>query len=156
MLKLDAIGHLGQDAIASPVEDKVVINFSIAHNERPKKDQKHGRTVWIRCALWQREETKLTDYLKKGQLVYVSGYPKVFTYTNKELETVAGLELVVDSVELLGKKPEKESDSHQGQASTADADSNDLQAVYDQVDRKRKVAATMTPGNPKPEDFDHE
>lgn len=156
MLKLEAIGHLGQDAIASPVEDRVVINFSIAHNERPKKGQEVGRTVWIRCALWQRNETKLTEYLRKGQLVFVSGYPKVSTYTTKDLETNAGLELVIDSIELLGKKPDKEPDNQQSQPSASQADSGDPQSVYDEVDRKRKVPATMTPGNPSAEDFAHD
>ena len=68
---LTIVGRLGQDARTNKVGGTAVANFSVAakagYGEREQ-------TVWVDCAMWgQRAESRLVDYLKKGQQVCVSG-----------------------------------------------------------------------------------
>ena len=49
MIKLQAIGHLGKDAIVNNVNGKNVINFTVAHTEKFKDAQgvQKDKTVWV-------------------------------------------------------------------------------------------------------------
>jgi len=71
MNTLIVTGNLGRDANIKSVSGSTVANFSVAakagYGEREQ-------TIWIDCALWgKRAESRLVDYLKKGQMVCVSG-----------------------------------------------------------------------------------
>lgn len=101
MLKLQAIGHIGQDATIKDVNGKKVTNFSVAHTDKYK--DKNGvateKTTWVDCALWDSEN--VTQYLKKGTLVYVEGRPESESYTTKEGEVKDKIKLSVSRLELL-------------------------------------------------------
>lgn len=103
MIKMQVIGHLGGDCTLNNVNGKNVINFSVAHTEKFKDNLGVVKesTTWVACSWWV-ERVAITDYLKKGQQVYVEGAPSVSTYTGQRNETVASLRLRVQSVQLLG------------------------------------------------------
>ncbi len=62
-------------------------------------------TLWIRCNIWgKKAESKLTDYLVKGQLVEVSGELSESTWPDKEGNERKSLELKVHGIKLHGKK----------------------------------------------------
>jgi single-strand DNA-binding protein len=107
MIKLQIIGNLGKDCIQKDVNGKNVINFNVAHQEKFKDAQGNlkERTTWVNCAYWT-DRTGIVPYLKKGQQVYVEGTPDVELYTNKENQPAATLRLRVQSVQLLGGRPE--------------------------------------------------
>ncbi len=105
MLKLIAIGNLGQDAIVRTVNGKEVINFSIAHNDRFTDSQgvRQERTTWVECAHWRDQAAKLAQHLKKGTQVYLEGAPQVDSYIDKSTgEVVTKQRLRVLRLELLG------------------------------------------------------
>ncbi|MEL7249906.1 MAG: single-stranded DNA-binding protein [Bacteroidota bacterium] len=107
MLKASAIGNVGSDAVVRHVNGKNVISFPIAHNEKYQDAQgvKHEKTIWIDCSIWRKENTRLVEYLKKGQLVYVEGIPKSEAYVQKESgELRSSLKLTVMNLQLLGSK----------------------------------------------------
>lgn len=124
MLKTQLIGHLGKDAEVRDAAGKKVISFAVAHTEKytDRNGAKQEKTTWVNCSLWrQPDKTGIAQYLTKGTQVYVEGTPSVRTYENKEGQTLASLELTVQSIELLGggkgtKRP----------ASTYDAGDEDL------------------------------
>lgn len=109
MLKLTAIGNLGRDAEVKDVAGRKVIEFSIAHSERytDRSGQQQERTTWVRCSYWRDgDRVGVAEYLKKGKQVYVEGIPQVSSYTTKEGQPGASLDLRVTSLELIGGRSE--------------------------------------------------
>ena len=105
MLNATAIGNLGKDAVLRHVNGKSVVSFSIAHNER-YVDQDgviNERTTWIDCSFWRNDDAKVSNFLKKGQLVYVEGTPSAAGYRPKDSNEIRGaLRLKVRKLDLLG------------------------------------------------------
>lgn len=103
MIKLQIVGNLGKDCIVKEINGKNVINFSVAHTERYKDStgNQKERTTWVECAYWT-DRTALSQYLKKGQMVYAEGAPEADAYTNKEGQAAATLRMRVQNIQLLG------------------------------------------------------
>ncbi len=100
MIKLTAIGNLGRDSVTNEVGGRHVINFSVAHTERFKEQEK---TIWVECAYWT-EKLGIAPYLKKGTTVYVEGSPDIRTYQTNDGRQGVSLTLRVQSVQLVGGK----------------------------------------------------
>jgi single-strand DNA-binding protein len=102
MIKLQCIGHLGQDATVNTVNGKTVINFSVAHSEKYKNKEgvEVNKSTWVSCAYWS-DRINVAMYLKKGTQVYVEGIPEAKTYTSKTNEMLPQLNLRVISLSLL-------------------------------------------------------
>lgn len=103
MVKLQIIGHLGQDATVNNVNGKSVINFSVAHSEKYKNKEgvEVSKSIWVSCAYWT-DRTNVSLYLKKGTLVYAEGVPEAKTYRNQNTnEVMPQLSLRVTSIQLL-------------------------------------------------------
>ena len=113
MLKTEIIGHLGQNAKINDVNGKSVINFSIADTIKYKDSngEQIKRTTWVNCQFWN-DNTKIADYLTKGRLVYVEGYPNVRIFEDSNKEMKAALNLKVNTLQLLGRNEEKEKKNH--------------------------------------------
>lgn len=107
MIKLQVIGNLGKDCITNNVNGKTVMNFNVAHTERFRDAQgnQKDKTIWVECAYWT-DRTGIAPYLRKGTQVYVEGNPEVRTYTKNDGSFGASLTLRVQSVQLLGSRPE--------------------------------------------------
>ena len=105
MIKLTAIGNLGKDCTVNTVNNKTVINFSVAHTEKFKDNMgvQKDKTIWVECAYWT-DRTAIAPYLKKGTQVYVEGTPDIRSYTTNDGKTGSSLTLRVQSVQLIGGK----------------------------------------------------
>jgi single-strand DNA-binding protein len=103
MVKISAIGHLGQDSRVAENNGQHVINFSIASTEKWKdaNGEVKEKTTWIDCAYWTKS-VAIAQYLKKGTQVYVEGVPEVRTYTSREGEIRPVLSVRILQVKLLG------------------------------------------------------
>jgi len=112
MIKLQIIGHLGTDCTTNEVNGKTVINFPVAHSEKYKDSQGNlvDKTTWVKCAYWT-DRTAITQYLKKGQLVYAEGVPEAEGFLNKENKNAASLKLKVFQIQLLGSKNDNQGGS---------------------------------------------
>lgn len=112
MLKLQAIGHIGQDAIVNVVNGKNVINFSVAHSEKYKNAGgiEMQKTTWVSCNYWT-DKTGVAQYLKRGVQVFVEGQPDVKMYEDKNRQQQAELKLRVVQIQLLGSRDKPESGS---------------------------------------------
>jgi single-strand DNA-binding protein len=128
MVRMQAIGHLGRDAVTNNVNGKTVINFTVAHTEKSKDAQGNPKekTIWVDCAYWT-DRTAVSQYLKKGTQVYVEGQPDIRTYTTQDGRNGASLTLRVGNIQLLGGKSSEggssESGSSAGYTSTPAASS---------------------------------
>ncbi|MET0242206.1 MAG: single-stranded DNA-binding protein [Flavitalea sp.] len=107
MIKMTAIGNLGKDCTTNTVNGRNVINFSIAHTEKYKDAQGNQveKTTWVECAYWT-DRTAVSQYLRKGTQVYVEGVPEARSYPKNDGSTGVSLTLRVQSVQLLGSRPD--------------------------------------------------
>ena len=94
-----ATGNLGKDCRKGEAGGTAVLNFSIGvKSGYGDKEQ----TLWVDCALWGKQaESKLADYLVKGQKVAVTG-----ELGQREHEGKNYLTLRVASIDLCGGKSE--------------------------------------------------
>lgn len=103
MLQTNCIGHLGADAECKNANGKEFVTFRIANTDRWTDDagQVHESTTWVDVIL--AGKPKVFEYLKKGQLVYVSGSISLRVYSSpKEKCMKAGLTINAKQIELLG------------------------------------------------------
>lgn len=97
-------GRIGQDAVFRAFPNGGgVLSFSVATNSGYGDKEK---TLWLRANIFgKRSESKLRDYLVKGQEVAISGELSENEYTTKEGEDRKTLEINVHNIELIGGKP---------------------------------------------------
>ena len=103
MIRLQLIGHLGQDAVQRQVNGKTVLSFRVAHTRRytNKDGVLQEKTIWVDCSYWEHE--KVGPYLTKGTHVYIDGMPSVEVYVNNQGEQVSTLRLRVSTLQLLSR-----------------------------------------------------
>lgn len=122
MIKTILIGNLGANAVVRHHNERVAIGFSVAHNEK-FKDRRgviHEKTTWVNCTYWRNQESALTDFLKKGQQVYIEGTPSVEIYTGKDGEQKASLSINVSMIQLIGGKSDNSNDKQPVSADDSD------------------------------------
>lgn len=103
---LVVVGHLGKDCTTNQVNGKQVINFSVCHSEKYKDQGGNLKetSTWFDCSYWS--DSKVSDYLKKGTLVYVTGPVSLRTYAKQDGTTGAALQIRVFNVNLLAQPKE--------------------------------------------------
>lgn len=104
MLQFTVIGYLGGDATIKVHEGRQFVSFNVSHNDSYTDSAGilHESTQWVSCAL-NGDGGKLLQHLRKGRLVYVQGRGSCRTYSSPKLrQMVAGLNITVDRIELLG------------------------------------------------------
>lgn len=109
MLQFQVIGNLGADAKVVNENGKPFVSFNVGHNDRWSDAQgvQHEATTWVSCAL-NGDGGNLLPYLKKGRMVYVVGRGSARVYSSeKQRGMVAGLNLMVDRIELVGGAPDE-------------------------------------------------
>lgn len=105
---LTITGNLGKDVKVNNVGGSAVANFSVAAKAGyGDKEQ----TIWVDCALWGKQaESRLIDYLKKGQQVAVSGEMGTRDYEGKTYITMR-----VNSITLVGGRNDSQQQAQQQQ-----------------------------------------
>lgn len=109
MLQFQAIGNLGADAKVVSENGKQFVSFNIGHNDRWRGQDgvEHESTTWISCAM-NGDGGKLLPFLKKGRLVFVEGKGSTRVYSSEKARgMVAGLNIMVDRIELVGAQPDE-------------------------------------------------
>lgn len=109
MLQFQAIGNLGADAKVVNENGKQFVSFNVGHNDRWRGQDgvDHESTTWISCAL-NGDGGRLLPFLKKGRLVFVEGKGSARVYSSEKARgMVAGLNIMVDRIELVGAAPDE-------------------------------------------------
>lgn len=105
MLQITAVGNLAADPETREVGDNTVANFTLICNKKVKGEE---ITSALRCAVWGPRAKVVTDFLRKGAQVTVTGQAYVETYETKTGETRANLNVAVNDF-TLPPKPRVES-----------------------------------------------
>ena len=96
---------VGRDAEVRYLQSgAAILTVTVANNVGFGDKQK---TNWIRVNVWgKKAESKLIDFLKKGQQVFVSGELTVNEYQAKDGTTKSNLEINASIIDLIGNKKE--------------------------------------------------
>ena len=97
-------GSLGRDAELKYLQNgDAVLNFSVADSAGRDKP-----TIWWSCQLFGKRAESLSQYLKKGQSVTVSGSVSEREWADKDGNTKKAMNVRVNEVALMGGRREEE------------------------------------------------
>jgi single-strand DNA-binding protein len=103
------IGNVGKDPDIRHLENGTpVCTFPLATSENytNKSGEKVSNTEWHNIVLWRQLAEVAGKYVKKGSQIYIEGRIKTRSYDDKDGNKKYITEIVGDSLQLLGRKPE--------------------------------------------------
>ena len=101
------VGYLGGDPESRYTPSgTAVANFNVATNESRKNSDGgfEDHTEWHRCVLFGKSAETATQYLKKGQMVYVEGRLRTRSWEDKEGNKRNTTEVHGDMFTMLGRR----------------------------------------------------
>ena len=104
--KVILIGNLGQDPEARfTPQGTAVCNLSVATNEswKDQNGEMQDRTEWHRVVMYGRMAETATEYMKKGQMVYVEGRLNTREWEDQNQIKRRTTEIRCDNFTMLGK-----------------------------------------------------
>ena len=85
--KVILVGHIGNKPEGRYTPSGIsTVSFSLATNESwiDSENEKQERTEWHNIVAWNKLADFATEYLQKGQLIYIEGRMQTRTYKDKE------------------------------------------------------------------------
>ena len=110
--KVILIGNLGQDPEARfTPQGTAVCNLSVATNEswKDQSGEMQDRTEWHRVVMYGRMAETATEYMKKGQMVYVEGRLHTREWEDQNQIKRRTTEIRCDNFTMLGKRSDSSS-----------------------------------------------
>ena len=105
--KVFLIGNLTRDPELRYTSSGIpVASFTLAVNRIKKKGADKSEADFINCVAWRRLAEICAEYLKKGRPTAVEGRLQLRTYDAKNGEKRTVAEIVIDNMQMLGKKEE--------------------------------------------------
>lgn len=110
--RTQVIGRLGKDADLRYMPDgRPVCSFNVAADRsyKDKDGNKISKTAWYRCSIFGKFGETMSQYLEKGNQVYVEGQLRINEQGNPRIREYEGkhycnFELTVKGIKLLGSK----------------------------------------------------
>jgi single-strand DNA-binding protein len=107
--KTIVVGHLGRDPEMRYTPTGVpVTSFTMAHTRKwtNANGEPQEKTTWFRVTCWRKLAEQAAQYLQKGRLALVEGEIDASSWTDKEGNPRASLELTAFTVRFLGGRGE--------------------------------------------------
>jgi single-strand DNA-binding protein len=130
--KVILIGNLGKDPEVFTFENgNKKVSFSLATTEsfKNKEGMRVDRTEWHNIVLYRGLADVATQYLKKGQSIYLEGSIRTRSYDNSEGRKVYITEIEGNSMTMLGGKKQEGETPQPAPAMVSDV--SDLQPAFD-------------------------
>ena len=102
MVTLSIIGNIGQDAQVRNYDGQDVLTFNVCC------DCGKEQSVWISVSSRMHAQSRVVEYLKKGQLVYCQGMMSTRIYKGRDGEYHAGINIYAQDIRLCGAAPKQE------------------------------------------------
>ena len=107
MNKLTIIGRLTKDPeLRTTTTGISVCSFTIAVNRKKKRDEE-AEADFFKVTAWRERADVCAKYLSKGKMVSVIGPVSVSTFTTKDGQTRASLDVTAEEVEFLSPRGEE-------------------------------------------------
>ena len=126
--KVILIGNLGQDPEARfTPQGTAVTNLSVATNEAWKDQggELQERTEWHRIVLYGRMAETASEYMKKGQMVYVEGRLNTREWEDQNQVKRRTTEIRCDNFTMLGKRSDSAGSSQEKSTEIQKPDSSE-------------------------------
>ena len=107
--KVILVGNLGQDPEARfTPQGTAVTNLSVATNEswKDQSGEIKEKTEWHRVVMYGRMAETASEYMNKGQMVYIEGRLQTREWEDKNQVKRRTTEIRCDSLTMLGKRSE--------------------------------------------------
>jgi single-strand DNA-binding protein len=104
MQRIQILGNVGNDPTVRTLESgAIAIQFNIAVTEKFKDKE---NTNWYTATIWRTpaQGNNISQYIRKGDKIFIEGTPTARAYTNKDGVLVASLEINVRNFEFLAKR----------------------------------------------------
>ena len=98
-----------------------VCNFSLAVNRQKKDDP----ADYISCIAWNKTAEILSQYVKKGHRIGITGRLQTGSYKNKDGYTIYTTDVVVESLEFLESKQQEQKQEQKASGGWQRADTDD-------------------------------
>ena len=118
--KVIIVGNLGQDPEARfTPQGTAVTNLSVATNESWKNQsgETQERTEWHRVVMYGKMAETASEYMKKGQTVYVEGRLQTNEWEDQNQVKRKTTEIRCDNFTMLGRRSDSPADQSQGSMS---------------------------------------
>ena len=118
--KVIIVGNLGQDPEARfTPQGTAVTNLSVATNESWKNQsgELQDRTEWHRVVMYGKMAETASEYMKKGQMVYVEGRLQTNEWEDQNQVKRKTTEIRCDNFTMLGRRSDSPADQSQGSMS---------------------------------------
>ena len=110
--KVILVGNLGKDPEVKYLDSGVAVaNFSLATSEsyKNKEGERVNQTEWHNIVAWGKLADFATEYIQKGQLVYIEGRLQTRNWQDKDGNSRKTTEIVCTAITPLEWKPVKNS-----------------------------------------------
>jgi len=126
--KVILIGNLGQDPEARfTPQGTAVTNLSVATNEAWKDQggELQERTEWHKIVLYGRMAETASEYMKKGQMVYIEGRLHTREWEDQNQVKRRTTEIRCDNFTMLGKRSDSSGSSQEKSTETQKPDTSE-------------------------------
>lgn len=108
MQQIQIIGNLGEDCQIREFNKSKFVSFRVACTEKIRRgDQEENITTWYSCT-YNKFESGIVQYLKKGTKVYVQGRPSYAIYDSAAYHCkMIDIKVFCDVIHLCGGKQEQ-------------------------------------------------
>ena len=115
MNNLNLIGRLVRDVELKVLKnsDNHVVSFTIAVDNYSSKEEK--TTSFIPCVAFSKNAEIIAKYVKKGDLVAISGRLNQRSYKDKQDKTINVVEVIVTNVDLIQPKKSTNKENEEDQ-----------------------------------------
>jgi len=105
--KIILVGRVGQDPEKHQLESGIVVNFSLATNEKwkDKQGEKQEATEWHNLKAFGSLADIISNFVKKGDLLYVEGKIKTRSYEKDGVKKYS-TDIICNTMQMLGGKTE--------------------------------------------------
>jgi single-strand DNA-binding protein len=107
MLKAQIIGNVGSDPeMRYAASGSPFLRFNVASNGRTRTPDGEWKdeTIWVRVTVFGQRAETLSQHLTRGVRVYVDGRLETRPWIDRSNEPRAGLELLADTIEFVGRR----------------------------------------------------
>nr|DAM87437.1 MAG TPA: Single strand binding protein [Caudoviricetes sp.] len=99
------IGRLTRDAELRYTPSNIAVaTFNLAVNRNFKNDNGDREADFINVVMWRQQAENFANWVKKGNLVGITGRIQTRSYDNQQGQRVYVTEVVAESFQILGKK----------------------------------------------------
>lgn len=116
--KVILVGNVGKDPEIRRFENNIKASFSLATSETytPKGGDKVTQTEWHNIVAWRRLAELAENYIRKGTQVLIEGKLRYRSYDDRDGNKKYIVEVEAEAIQLLGRKPDGQNQSSQGQS----------------------------------------